>query len=318
MKIKGILFAFQLSLCLGFLPLQAEDYYADVPIYRELSSLTHPTQEDLFKLQNYLRRGNRPILSLLKDYEPNARYMKIIGKSPLEHPQYGDVAVNCDPEEKENCLIVYATFNKNYPRGLKRLVEFVKNSDFRGHILYRIGGWPNIEGGSLALAHVPYAFKVSFFKEAQAKGFKRALWLDTSILPVVSLNTLFSMIEEKGYFAMGNSHYIGPYMSHPAIDAFGMTLEEAYKIPSCSAGITGVDFTKQIGVSIINKWYAAAQNKVAFFSPRSDQNALSIILYSLGLPLCPISRLAHNRGAINNQTLLLIEREFVNELSLGH
>jgi len=294
----------------------ADDIYADIPVYQELSSLTQPTIADLHKVQAYLTYGERSVIRYLQDYQPNARNIKIIGTTPEEQPQYGDIVVNCDASERENCLIVYSTFNKNYPRGLKRLVNYVKNSDFRGHILYRIGGWPNIAGGSLALAHVPYAFKVSFFKEAQAMGFKRALWLDTAILPVVSLNTIFDMIQETGYFCMGNSHNIGPYMTSPAIRAFGITMEEANRIPSCSAGITGVDFTQDIGREIVDRWYAAAQNKVAFFSPRSDQNALSIILYSLGVKLLPIERLAHNRNAVNSQTLLLIEREFVNEISL--
>lgn len=298
-------------------PVYAEDIYADISVYKTLSSLTQPTREDLFKVQDYLSQGERSIICYLKDYEPNARNLKIIGNAPEEQPQYGEIAVNCSETDRENCLIVYASFNKNYPRGLKRLVNFVKNSDFRGHILYRIGGWPNIEGGSLALAHVPYAFKVSFFKEAQAKGFKRALWLDTAILPIVSLNVIFDMIREDGYFSMGNSHTVGPYMASPAINAFGLTLEEANHIPSCSAGITGVDFTTSVGKELIDGWYRAAQNKVAFFSPRSDQNVLSIILYSMGLTSCPVQRLAHSRREINDQTLLLIEREFVNELSLA-
>lgn len=303
-----------LFICLN--TLYGEDIYRDIPVYQELSNLYNPTLDDLHKVQDYLTYGERSIIRYLQDYEPNARNFKIIGTSPEEQPFFGDIAVNCDDNERENCLVVYASFNKNYPRGLMRLINFVKNSDFRGHILYRIGGWPNAAEGSLALAHVPYAFKVSFLKEAQAKGFKRALWLDTSILPVVSLNTIFEMIQEAGYFSMGNSHNIGPYMTSPAIDAFGITFEEADKIPSCSAGITGLDFTTTIGKTILDRWYRAAENKVAFFSPRSDQNALSIILHSMGLKLCPIERLAHNRSAINSETLLLIEREFVNELSL--
>jgi hypothetical protein len=296
--------------------LHADDFYADIPVYQELSNLYDPTPEDLHKVQDYLTHGERSIIRHLKDYEPNARNLKIIGTTPEEQPVYGDIAVNCAESERENCLIVYASFNKNYPRGLKRLVNFVKNSDFRGHILYRIGGWPNIAGGSLALAHVPYAFKASFFKEAQAKGFKRALWLDTAVLPVVSVNTLFEMIREAGYFSMGNSHNIGPYITSPAIQAFGITQEQADEIPSCSAGLTGLDFTTHVGRTILDKWYGAAQNKVAFFSPRSDQNALSIVLHSLGLKSCPIKRMAHNRSELNDQTLFLIEREFVNEISL--
>ena len=297
--------------------IQAEDFYADIQVYKEISSLTSPTVEDLHKIQNYLTHGERSIISNLKDYEPNGRKFKMIGTSPEEQPQYYDIAVNCDENERENCLIAYASFNKNYPRGLKRLVEFVKNSDFKGHIIYRLGGWPDIAGGSLVLAHVPYAFKVSMFKEVQSMGFKRAFWLDTAILPVVSLNDIFDKIKENGYFAMGNSHYIGPYINPMVLNAFGITADQADTIPSCSAGIFGVDFTTEAGSSLIKYWYQAALNKVAFFSPRPEQNVLSILLHSLNLNLCPIERLAHNRAQINDKTLLLIEREFVNELSLG-
>lgn len=314
---KHTIYLASLISIIGFLPTFAEDYYADIQVYKELSSLTSPTRKDLQKIQNYLTYGERSIIHNLKDYEPNIRNLKIIGTSPEEQPQYGDIAVNCDENERENCLICYASFNKNYPRGLKRLVEFVKNSDFKGHIIYRLGGWPDIAGGSLALAHVPYAFKVSFFKEVKSLGFKRAFWLDTAILPVVSLNLIFDMIKRDGYFAMGNSHNIGPYTNSLVWDAFGITSQQADNIPSCSAGILGIDFTTTVGNTILATWYSAAQNKVAFFSPRSDQNALSIILHSLKLKLCPIERMAHNRALINNQSLLLIEREFVNELSLG-
>lgn len=295
----------------------SDDIYEKPAVYSALSSITHPTLDDLYKVQGYLSNGERSNINFLDDYKPNARNLKIIGNTFDELPQYGDIAVNCEESDRENCIIVYASFNKNYPRGLKRLVEFVKHSDFKGHVIYRIGGWPNIEGGSLALAHVPYAFKVSFFKEAEAKGFKRAFWMDTAILPVVSLNDIFDMIAESGYFVMGNSHNIGPYTCRPSIDAFGLTIEQANEIPSCSAGIFGVDFTSPIGKDLIDSWYRAAQNKVAFFSPRSDQNALSIILHARGLKLCPIERLAYNKKAINENTLLLIEREFVNELSMN-
>lgn len=301
----------------GFSPVFSENYFAEIPVYNQLSSITNPTLQDLHKIQDYLTHGKRPIIRFMKDYEPNIRNFKIIGTSPEEQPQYGDIAVNCNENDRENCLIVYASFNKNYPRGLRRLVEFVKNSDFKGHVIYRIGGWPDIAGGSLVLAHVPYAFKVSFFKEVQSMGFKRAFWLDTSILPVVSLNQIFDMIQEDGYFAMGNTHYIGPYCNSFVLDAFGITAEQADQIPSCSAGIFGVDFTTEIGKRIVEQYYQAACHKVAFFSPRSDQNALSIILHKNNLKLCPIERLATNRQLINKNSLLLIERGFVNELSLG-
>ncbi|HNA61599.1 MAG TPA: hypothetical protein PKW79_00780 [Rhabdochlamydiaceae bacterium] len=102
--------------------------------------------------------------------------------------------------------------NKSFPKGLRRLVEAIAKSDFKGHILYQVGGWPNVEAGDLSLVDVPYAFKVSFFREAKRLGYQRALWLDTSILPVVSLNQIFAMIEEDGYFVMGNNWMLQPFM----------------------------------------------------------------------------------------------------------
>lgn len=286
-------------------------------IYSSLSNLCNPTLADYQMIQEYLTHGNRSMIKRLQDYEPNARHFTIIGKTPQELPKAGMIPVNCTAHEKENCLIVYASFNKNYPRGLKRLVKLISDSDFQGHILYRLGGWPDVAGGSLRLAHVPYAFKVSFFKEAQRLGYKRALWLDTAIVPVISLNEIFKIIEDKGYFIMGNSHMVGPYMHPSAADSFGMTLDSCHHIPSCSAGICGLDFTHDTGNSILFHWFRAAENPNAFYSPRSDQNALSIILYALGITdLIPIKRLAHNKNEINKETLLLIEREFVNELSL--
>ena len=47
------------------------------------------------------------------------------------------------------------------------LVYLLSQSDYKSHILFQLGGWPNTEGGSLVLAHVPYVFKASILKEAQ-------------------------------------------------------------------------------------------------------------------------------------------------------
>ncbi|WP_068471355.1 hypothetical protein [Candidatus Protochlamydia phocaeensis] len=316
MKTQAIRLAFCFLLLFSSF-LAAEDALSPSDIYEEIADIYHPTLDDYRLIQNYLTNGYRPITARLRDYEPNARNFKIIGETEDELPSSGLIAVNSEESERENCLVAYSSFNKNYPRGLARLVNFVAKSDFKGHILYRLGGWPNVEGGSLVLAHVPYAFKVSFLKEAQRLGYKRAFWLDTAVLPYVSLNTIFKMIEEKGYFVLGNSHMIGPYMDPQAAAALGVTMEEANHIPSCSAGIFGVDFTSEIGAKIVDLWYNAALDPNAFFSPRSDQNALSVILYQLGISdFISIDRMAHNKNQINANTLIVIEREFVNELSL--
>jgi hypothetical protein len=179
-------------------------------------------------------------------------------------------------------------------------------------VIYRLGGWPNVEGGSLILAHVPYAFKVCYFKEVERLGYKRALWLDTSVVPLVSLNEIFKSIQDKGLFVMGNTTMVGPYTNPQSAAYFGLTHLQTFKIPSCSAGLFGVDFTQAIGKTVIDQLYHAAHDPDAFFSARSDQNALSILLYQMGIKeFTPIDKLPHSQEEIRGDSLFLLDRESV-------
>lgn len=256
----------------------------DPSVYANISDITNPTISDLRYLQYHLKNDKRPLIKYLKDKEFIPRELKIIGDKPNEMPESGHYAVNISEDERENCIIIYSTFNQWYPRGVKRLVDSVVKSDFKGHIYWKIGGWPNIEGGDLVLAHVPFAFKVCFFKEVQKLGFKRVLWVDASILPSPyhSLNEIFDMIEDDGYFVQGNFHNVGPFCNEEAANAFGLTLAQTDNILSVSAAILGIDFTNPIGSQVIDLWYQAAKHPRAFYSARSDQNALSLVFYNLG------------------------------------
>jgi hypothetical protein len=280
--------------------------------YGQVRDIYHPRNEDYLALQKFLSKGKRPALARLGDMEKRIHNFCIIGKTFDEMPQDGKVIVNCKEDDKENCLIVYASFNKAYPKGLKRLVDAVANSDFKGHILYRIGGWPNAEEGDLKLAHVPYAFKPCFFREAWRLGYKRALWLDASILPVVSLNHIFEEIASKGYFALANGQTIFPFMNEQAAAALKTTLAECSKIPSCSAGLFGVDFSNEKAAYVISQWYQAALHPDGFFSARSDQNALSVILYQNDMLQWALPEtLAEAPQFLFENTLFKIDRGFV-------
>ena len=288
------------------------DHIAKHPVYSQIPDIYHPALQDYHLIQNYLNYGARENIDRLGDMESRMRALKIIGKTPKEFPQVGMLNVNCPADDRENCLLLYSTFNLSYPKGLKRLLKLALESDFRGHVLYRLGGWPDAQGGSLALSHVPYSFKASFFQEAKRLGFKRALWLDTAVVPLVSLNDIFTMIQQNGYFVMGNSHMIGPHMKPQAAAYFGLTHRHTYQIPSCSAGLFGLDFTNEAGGKVLDAWYKAAHDKDAFFSPRSDQNALSIILHQANISdFVDIDRMPHNTHEIKSDSLFLLDREYV-------
>lgn len=280
-------------------------------VYAQVDNILNPSLNDYRIVQDFLSHGKRDTLPRLKDMEFSVRGFKMIGESPQEFPLQGIIPVNCPRDQRENCILLYSSFNRNFSRGLKRLIENIRTSDFRGQILYQLGGWPNTEEGDLTLAHVPYAFKASFFKKAERMGFKKAFWLDTSIVPLVSLNTFFDKIEEKGYFIMGNTHNLRPYINPLAAAYFGLDLEHTNHIPSCSAGIFGVDFTQPIGVDLIEDWYRAAHDSDAFYSARSDQNALSILLYQKGIEdFTSIDLMPHSTDEIKENSLLLLDREY--------
>lgn len=279
-------------------------------LYRKIRDLRHPTQRDYQQIQTYLEKGPRPLLSHMQDFKHAAKRFKLIDAPP----QSGVVHVHCGAEDRRNCILLYASYNRNYAQALKRLVEQIQNSDYEGHILYRIGGWPNAEGGDLTLAHVPYAFKVCFFREAERLGYHNALWLDTSIVPLTSLAPFFSQLQKQGYLACANTHPVGLFFNELAAQSFGITLAETHHIPSCSAGIFGLNLKHPLGKQALTLWHEKAKDPTAFYSARPEQNALSLILFQLGMThWIDYDRLAESPNDITPASFFLLDRPFARQ-----
>lgn len=281
----------------------------------EIADIRCPTIQELYRLQDRLINIDRPILDRMKETGFIPRTLKFIGESPDTTPVAGRLVLNCRTSDRRSCIIIYSSFNQRYPQGVKRLLDHLSKSDYKGHVYYKIGGWPNIKNGDLSLIHVPFAFKPCFFKEVQELGYKKVLWLDASILPSpqVSLNLIFDIIKRIGFFIQANDHTIGNYMNEDSAAAFGLTLEETKNILSCSASIIGIDFENRVATSLLDDWYKAAHHPFAFFSDRSDQNALSILIHQKKLTNSLIPRnllgsLSHPEGS-----LFIMDRTFVKD-----
>lgn len=287
-------------------------------IYSQLiSDIYNPTNEDFRKLQLAFSSTTRPIVDWMADTAFIPKTFRFYSNSPTERSIRRWLVINSNRAERENCIISYASFNQRYPLGVKRLAQVIAKSDFIGHFHYQIGKWPNIQGGDLTLAHVPFAFKPCFFREMQRMGYKRVLWLDSSILPApsVSLNAIFDIIRDKGFFVQNNSHSVGLYMNPTAAAAFGLKVEDTDKMLSCSAAIIGIDLSNPKGLALLEAWYKAAHSPYAFFSARSDQNALSILIHQLGMAedMIPLSTLGEP-GHTKEGDLFLMDRSFVKNL----
>ena len=282
--------------------------------YDKVQDIYRPTVSDYKYVQDYIS-GCRDVdhTIIAANYIWTYNNFKMVGDQPGEVPEAGLYHVNSDGSRRENCVILYASYNRAYIKGLRWLVNDICESDYVGDVLYKIGGWPDLAGGSFVLAHVPYAFKVCFFKEAQSLGYKRVLWLDASIVPLISLNEVFQWIEDNEVLVVGNNHPVGPSFVHMNTAAyFGLTVDDTVPIPSCSSGILGVDFSSEKGRQVIDRWYKAAQDPHAFYNPRPDQSVLSIILYQLGIGnWIGYEKIPQSVAEIQPGSLFLVDKAFV-------
>lgn len=261
-------------------------------IYNKISNILNPTEEDYKILQHYLLEGERSYLDWLNifiedprdghRYDLRVRSLRLIKDN--KEPVLETVYCNTSPDDRDICIISYASFNGWYPDGVRRLRSRLQEVEFHGHYIYRIGGWPDIAGGSLQLAHVPYSFKICMFKEALSYGYKKILWLDTSIIPLQDLSSLFEIIEKKGYLIASDSYTFSSYINEKVLNYFNLSFDESKAIEAVAAGIVGFDFTNNHAKKIFDAWSTVAFELDGFLSPRCDQTGLALVLYQLNLP----------------------------------
>jgi hypothetical protein len=289
-------------------------------IYDSIRDITNPTSEDYQKIQEYLKNGKRELLPLLSiSANPNEKYYRYDLRAknfrilPTEKNQtiiHETYTYNTDSNDKERCIICYCSFNGNYPKGILRIDKALKKIGYKGHFIVRIGGWPNTEQGDLQLSHVPYAFKPCFFEEAKNLGYKNVLWLDSSIIPLKELTSVFKKIEDTGYFGYISCHKVVDYSTNHILNTFNIDRKMAEKILTVEGGVFGLNLASTEGQVILSEWKKSAING-GFYSARPDQNSLSIISYLLHLENWDSTRTrADTLRSINNNTIFCVDHTF--------
>lgn len=252
-------------------------------VYATIEDICNPTLDDYKKIEYFLNVGKRKFLPTIdnKQYSNKSKVFRLTPKNGSGHIMTHEIIpINCSIEDKENCIILYGSCNFLYPQSILTLVNILKESSFKGHIIYRIGGWPNVEGGDLNLAHIPYSFKVCAFNEAYRLGFKRALWLDAPVRPHTDLNNLFLKIEKDGFFTYKVDASLANLCSDDShYKALHTTKYKAYQTYTITAGFLGIDFTHMKGLKVFKEWYDVTK----YFEKASNTNwvetaVLSVIL----------------------------------------
>ena len=238
-------------------------------LYGSLTNLCGPTQEDYKQVESYLQNEQRPFVDLieLRAYRDKSKKMRLASK----HQQniYKIIPVNTNLEERNNCILLYCTWNELYPKSVETLLSIIKKSNFVGHVIYRVGGFPGEQYGDLSLAHIPFSFKVCAFMEAYRLGYKQALWLDAPIRPHIDLNTIFQRTREKGLFCYYDTTKFTQYCKAPHnYQLIDLSREMAEKLFTVALGIVGINFTDYRGLSVLHEWYYETK-----YNPKSSFTA---------------------------------------------
>ena len=184
-----------------------------------------------------------------------------------------------------------------YPNGVVRLQNTLsKYQDFDFH------GWKGaFPPGSPTHNEVPYAFKAYGLKWAREQGYKRALWLDSSVYVHSDPSPVLKIIENGGYFLLLNGWNQAAWSTDAQLEYYGYTRDEAEKMQHPVGGLIGINFEHEKGKALFDMFIKAAEDKM-FVGPwwnknhevstdqrvlgsRHDQTCLGFITQKLELPL---------------------------------
>lgn len=107
-----------------------------------------------------------------------------------------------------------------------------------------------------------YAFKIFAITEALRLGFRYILWLDVGVTPVASIEPLWRVVEDQGWYVGQQDAErtgdgcgrLGPWCSDDALAIYGIDRETAMGIPLVRSGIVGLDMENPVARRIWETW----------------------------------------------------------------
>lgn len=261
-----------IKLCISFLVFCSVLYSFDAGelerLWSSLSDINHPKLEDYQMIEDWLshRPSYQTILPDTVFATPAFRgaclkrlnstlNLKLVGPNG-EMPIFEKYSFNIDENSKDRCILLYSSYNGIYPEKARKILHELELSGYSGHVLLRIGGFPNTPNGGLKICHVPYAFKVAFLCEARSLGYKEVLWLDTAIHPLTDLTTVFAEIKQKGYFftSIGSLQDNCPSHFYTAAKSLNILTEFYDQIPHISSSVIGLNMENSQAIQFLEGW----------------------------------------------------------------
>jgi hypothetical protein len=295
--------------------LEVDSAYKDCELealWNSIKDINNPSLEDFLSVENYLKYGRRPYLDELFNMPFILRFQKehnivevdrshaycnrILQKIMLvgshqEMPIFKRLFLGgASPLDLSRCIVFYVSYNESphpfdkeaiYSEKMLEVVRQLQIEGYKGHVLFRIGGYPLIERGGLRLAHVPYSFKILSLIEASTLGYENVLWLDCTIHPTNNLASVFSKLSKDGVFLLGSSttlniEYDYGLLSDAALEYSSLNKEDLFDIEQITAAIIGISFKNRRAHALIKEWYRLTAEVYPAMTLYPEQFLLSI------------------------------------------
>jgi hypothetical protein len=244
-------------------------------LLRSLSNPSNPTLEDYHLIESYFQFGERPYFkNMTKRADLNYRIkqlrnFKLVGPNG-EMPITELYASNVREGTKDRCILIYGSYNRDYPEKARRLFEALKVCGYSGYIMLRIGGIPDISHGGARLCTIPWTWRINFFKEAVRRGFKQILYIDASYHPLNDLSEIFDVVDNYGLFSYTVDIDWIENMYNDYIQHLGIPVEQMHQIPWFDPHILGLNFTNEKINQLFQKWDEEMHQEIGFCTIGDD------------------------------------------------
>lgn len=232
-----------------------------------------------------------------------------------------------------NAAVLSVAIGKWYPRGQARLIKQLHKTATVCDPIMWCNTYPE---GSVPIDEIPYTFKPKAFREAQRRGYKIALWMDSAVYPVKNLIPVFAQLNTQPVLALLNGGWqVGQWCCDEALGPLGISREQAMQIPEVTTCMFGLNLGSPEAQRFLNEWDRLSftfkghwanekiidkirEMKLPFrsvgpvsddervYGHRHDQTAASVILHKMGIAGVPMKPwLSYNP---DNKDVLAINR----------
>ncbi len=211
----------------------------------------------------------------------------------------------------EICFCAYA-FGKEYIDTLYRLSESITNTNPDANKLIFDNVLPK---NARPHNRSYYGFKVHAVNEARELGYKKIIYVDSTMVVLKKVSESFEYCKQYGLLAVPDANLLYQFCSDKALNYYGISRDKAKEIGLHFVGGSYYlfDFDIPLCEKIFNSWYDAEVNGIfgaegeELQGHRHDETCLALSLYECGSE--PINRdlIGYNTG---RETQIVVKKHF--------